>query len=286
MGCTKPKNAFLALVSLRFSTAVDVITDVMIIALPMSLAWRVRLPLRTKLALVGVFSLGGFIVAFSIIRIIFTNEKKRRPEISWLNLWSVVEASVACIVCNLAPFKTLFTGKSRDYTSDPYHYGQKYAKHGKPVYEHELSSSGGQSAWSGHAKIPINGQTPDSTYPPHPALYPPKAKHGKSFANGNGQKFSGRRFQTRITSNPNAPGSSPRSENSGIVVTRELERKETAADQITLGTDDGVPDEKMRTMWTDRNSVDSLEEILSGRHVAKKSLADVYGRHETIGRAR
>ncbi|KAF2404903.1 hypothetical protein EJ06DRAFT_485279, partial [Trichodelitschia bisporula] len=109
VACEHPYNIRIAIISLRLSTALDIATDALIIALPMSLAWRVRLPFRTRLALSGVFALGGFIVLFAIIRVIVTDTKTSRPEVSWLNLWSAIESSIAVIVCNLAPFKTLFT---------------------------------------------------------------------------------------------------------------------------------------------------------------------------------
>ena len=114
----------------------------MIIALPMSLAWRVRLPWKPRLALFGVFSLGGVIVIFAIIRIVFTNTEHRQPEISWLNIWSAIEASVACIVCNLAPFKILFSKRVQNYTSEAYGYRGRSARDGKvPLESLEASMS-------------------------------------------------------------------------------------------------------------------------------------------------
>lgn len=105
-----------SLVSLRFSTAVDLITDALIIALPLYLALRVQLPLIEKLALAGIFSLGGVIMLFAIIRIAVTDQHNSHPETSWLNLWSQIEASVAVIISSLAPFKALFArGKTTSY---------------------------------------------------------------------------------------------------------------------------------------------------------------------------
>jgi hypothetical protein len=95
VACTTPRNVRLEQVSLRYSTAVDVLTDLMIIALPMSLAMRVKIPWKPRLALLAVFSLGGVIIVFAIMRVIFVNKKHTQPEISWLNLWSSIEVSVA-----------------------------------------------------------------------------------------------------------------------------------------------------------------------------------------------
>ena len=91
----------------------DLITDAMIIALPLYLAFRVQLPLIEKLALAGIFSLGGVIMLFAIIRIAVTNQHNSHPETSWLNLWSQIETSVAVIISTLAPFKSLFTKRKK-----------------------------------------------------------------------------------------------------------------------------------------------------------------------------
>ena len=80
-----------------------------VIALPLYLAARVRLPLSQKLALGGIFSLGVIIMVFAVIRIVVTNRDNTHPEVSWLNLWSQIEASVAVIISSLAPFKSFFT---------------------------------------------------------------------------------------------------------------------------------------------------------------------------------
>lgn len=133
--CEAPINLYRSLVSLRFSTCVDIITDalskqssliirdsscilrnvanifVLVIALPLYLALRVRLPMAQKMALGAVFSLGVVIMVFAVIRIVVTEQANAHPETSWLNLWSQIEASVAVIISSLAPFKSFFTSR-------------------------------------------------------------------------------------------------------------------------------------------------------------------------------
>lgn len=107
-----------SLVSLRYSTAVDIITDALIIALPLYLAFRVQRPLLQKLALGGIFSLGIVIIIFAIIRIAVTNQHNSHPETSWLNLWSQIEASVAVVISSLAPFKSFFSRRKMNSSDD------------------------------------------------------------------------------------------------------------------------------------------------------------------------
>lgn len=115
--CEKPINLSRSLVSLRYSTAVDIITDAMIIALPLYLAFRVRLPLSQKLALAAVFSSGVLVMVFAVIRIILTNVSGEHPEVSWLNMWSQIEASIAVMISSVASFKALFTNRTKTKSS-------------------------------------------------------------------------------------------------------------------------------------------------------------------------
>jgi hypothetical protein len=236
-GCSEDINLRLALVSLRFSTAMDMLTDVLIIALPMSLAVRVRLPGRSKLALCGIFALGGFIIFFSAIRVIVTNATHKRPEVSWLNLWSAIEASIACLVCNLAPFKVLFRGRIRATNSDPYRYNPAHAVEGKNMNSHELSSS--------HKSI-----TQKNEYTKFPDSYPrPENPIGvKRNSWIDGRKYSRRGLHTHVSANGNSINRAQKVEDGTIVVTSQVHRKEAAADEVTLNTQQSEEDIG-RTMW-------------------------------------
>jgi len=127
------------LISLRFSTAVDIITDVcsrpslalkyysfdtdyiIVIALPIAIVARVHISPPQKVALIGVLSLGLIIIGFAVARIVVTDAQGTHPEISWLALWSAIESSVAVLVCCLASFKALFTGKRHGLSREPYY---------------------------------------------------------------------------------------------------------------------------------------------------------------------
>lgn len=78
-----------------------------VIALPISIVARVKVSPKQKFGLLAVMSLGVFIVGVAIARVIVTDTQGVHPEISWLALWSVVESSVAVLVCCLASFKVM-----------------------------------------------------------------------------------------------------------------------------------------------------------------------------------
>lgn len=70
-------------------------------------------------------SLGVFIIGVAMARVIVTDTQGVHPEISWLALWSVVESSVAVLVCCLASFKAMTKvqhdrSKSRTYHAHAY----------------------------------------------------------------------------------------------------------------------------------------------------------------------
>ncbi|DAA79418.1 TPA_exp: Uncharacterized protein A8136_0191 [Trichophyton benhamiae CBS 112371] len=105
------------LVSLRFNTAMDIVTDVCIMVLPIVLIVRSNLPGPEKAGLVILFALGFSIITISVVRIIKSNGYQSQPPLSWLLFWSTMETAVAVITCCLATFKSLFNLKQR-----PTHY--------------------------------------------------------------------------------------------------------------------------------------------------------------------
>jgi hypothetical protein len=108
--CSGNHSVTLSHVSLRFSTALDIITDIFIIALPISLVFRVQLPPRTKVTLVAIFALEGLMILFASLRLAFSDTQESKwPEVTALSLWSVVESGIAVIVVNVIEFKLLFS---------------------------------------------------------------------------------------------------------------------------------------------------------------------------------
>jgi len=96
-----------------------------VIALPISIVARVKVSPKQKFGLLAVMSLGVFIIGVAIARVIVTDTQGVHPEISWLALWSVVESSVAVLVCCLASFKAMTKvqqdrPKSRTYHAHAY----------------------------------------------------------------------------------------------------------------------------------------------------------------------
>ena len=229
-------------------------------ALPMSLAWRVKLPWKPRLALFGVFSLGGFIIVFAVMRVAFVNKQHRQPEISWLNFWSAIEAGVATIVCNLAPFKILFPGRARKYSNDPYGYGRRYAKEEKmPIESHELSLSS-QAGRIAPSRSPGPSLEPRG-FPPHPATAPAQVRGRERFTSLHLPRGVHKGL-LRVSISAERPPRWDPFAHDGILITKELERKVIGADDITVSSECLEQERaQMRTTWIEGQSDEALDEI-------------------------
>ncbi|KAJ5655986.1 hypothetical protein N7507_007936 [Penicillium longicatenatum] len=86
--------------NVAFSTigAFNLITDVLIMALPIRFIWKLQMSIGTKMALYGIFGLGVFISSITIIRIrvLTTVDFNDLPySMIWAAFWSVTEPALA-----------------------------------------------------------------------------------------------------------------------------------------------------------------------------------------------
>ncbi|EHK22634.1 uncharacterized protein TRIVIDRAFT_221904 [Trichoderma virens Gv29-8] len=85
-----------------------IVTDVLMLALPLPYITKLQLPRGQKFALVGIFLVGIFVTVVSIVRLHYlVRGNLADPDITWsfvdIALWSVVEGNVA-IFCACLPF--------------------------------------------------------------------------------------------------------------------------------------------------------------------------------------
>lgn len=66
----------------------------LVLVLPISLLWKVKISLRQKLTLGALLSLTVFTVAVAIARIILALDVIAELDVTWLNMLSVVEQDV------------------------------------------------------------------------------------------------------------------------------------------------------------------------------------------------
>ncbi|KAJ8113343.1 hypothetical protein OPT61_g4508 [Boeremia exigua] len=101
-----PRTVRGQLASLYMSYAVDVISDFLIMLLPIRVVWKLQVPRGQKIAIVALFSSGLVCIAFATLRLIQVGRQSGdtySPNPTWLSLWTVIEGSVAiCIGCGPA----------------------------------------------------------------------------------------------------------------------------------------------------------------------------------------
>ncbi|KAL6233034.1 hypothetical protein BDW75DRAFT_242426 [Aspergillus navahoensis] len=90
-----------------FNASMNIATDLILLILPMPLITQLQLPKRQKLALMGVFALGGLVVITSVLRLSSLRRVARSSDTSWNNVaaayWTAAECNVA-IICACLPF--------------------------------------------------------------------------------------------------------------------------------------------------------------------------------------
>lgn len=66
-----------------------------VMTIPVLLLWKVKMPLRQKFALIGIFSLTVIVMAISIVRVaIIQTSDHRSADQTWLFIWANVEMGV------------------------------------------------------------------------------------------------------------------------------------------------------------------------------------------------
>ncbi|EFQ97077.1 hypothetical protein MGYG_00120 [Nannizzia gypsea CBS 118893] len=124
LGCLSAKTLKLEAISMYVTTICDVLTDILIMSVPVAFVLKSSLPRSQKLGLVGLFLLGLAVVVMAILRNLETDGKSKHPPPSWLLFWSAMEATVAVMVSCFASYKSLFTSHSR---STAYHCQSGYS---------------------------------------------------------------------------------------------------------------------------------------------------------------
>ncbi|KLJ11747.1 hypothetical protein EMPG_13098 [Blastomyces silverae] len=100
--------------ALWLSTAiVHIVTDIILLAMPMPILIKLNLPKRQRIGLVLVFALGGFVCITSGLRLESVHQVATSADMIRSNAaassWSAVECNVAIICCSLPTLRPLIT---------------------------------------------------------------------------------------------------------------------------------------------------------------------------------
>jgi len=150
------------LISLYFSFAVDVITDIMIMLLPTKLLWSLCLPLAQKISVGAVFCVGVLCILMATIRVALVALKADNmvPSDSCLAFWNTIEAGIA-VVTGCLPAFTIIYRKSRSARRHGSGYNpMPRVEKGVPLSAPTVSTSKSKRASSGKPATPAKAILP------------------------------------------------------------------------------------------------------------------------------
>ncbi|KAJ0414238.1 hypothetical protein BJY00DRAFT_318998 [Aspergillus carlsbadensis] len=89
----------------------NLLTDVIILCLPMPIVWRLQMPKSQKWAISGIFLLGGFVCVATIVRIYTITKMQSSVDITWVigdaMIWSNVEPCMGIVSACLPTLRPL-----------------------------------------------------------------------------------------------------------------------------------------------------------------------------------
>ncbi|KAK3179175.1 hypothetical protein K4F52_009364 [Lecanicillium sp. MT-2017a] len=111
--CSTPRDAKAKEISLWFSLAGDLSTDLLIMAVPIRVLWYLRISLLEKIGIGGIFAVGIITMVTAIIRSVSLDSSTSGGQVSttWLMLWAGIEGAVAILVGCLPSFAVFIRGR-------------------------------------------------------------------------------------------------------------------------------------------------------------------------------
>ncbi|WDK20873.1 hypothetical protein CGRA01v4_12162 [Colletotrichum graminicola] len=112
--CNSPSELDRVRYSAYYAAAVDIATDLMIMALPIAMLPSLKLEIRKKLGLAVAFSLALITILIAVVRMTQVMKGHTLDKVG-LSIWSITELGVSIIVGSLPPLRILFTSGFRKY---------------------------------------------------------------------------------------------------------------------------------------------------------------------------
>ncbi|KAH7323165.1 hypothetical protein B0I35DRAFT_427220 [Stachybotrys elegans] len=114
--CNSPEGTQFLKDTLAANCALDVVSDFMIMLIPIVLLWKVRIQWRRKLIFMGIFSLSIVIMGVAIARAADIEARQKSnglPDSTYLWFWSACQSFLCIVVACSSAFPQLFTASSR-----------------------------------------------------------------------------------------------------------------------------------------------------------------------------
>ncbi|KAI9824019.1 MAG: hypothetical protein M1826_007552 [Phylliscum demangeonii] len=90
----------------------DIVTDLMIVAIPICLLWKVRVRARQKVVVGFFLCLSIVIMITAIVRVSGLATPTRTIDVTWILFWQQVEACVAVTLASFTAFRSIFVAEA------------------------------------------------------------------------------------------------------------------------------------------------------------------------------
>ncbi|KAJ4364604.1 hypothetical protein N0V83_009200 [Neocucurbitaria cava] len=94
------------------TAVIGIVTDVVLIALPIPTIWGLQMPMKQKIGLTAIFGIGSITMITSIIRLIVLIPSLTNMDQTWViaegSLWIIVEANLFIVCCCLPTLRRFF----------------------------------------------------------------------------------------------------------------------------------------------------------------------------------
>ncbi|RWA05743.1 hypothetical protein EKO27_g9360 [Xylaria grammica] len=110
--CNSRKATMFLTVTLDVNAALDVLSDFLIMLIPITLLWNVRIRWQKKIAIMGIFSLSLITIGVAIARVAdigATQKVNGLPDSSYLWFWTSLQMALSIVVSCSSAFRQLFT---------------------------------------------------------------------------------------------------------------------------------------------------------------------------------
>lgn len=96
---------------LYVTVVLDIVSDALLISIPIILLWNIRMNIRRKFGIGWLLCLSSFCIVCAIIRAVGHNFVNGQNDVVWILFWTHMEACVALIACSMTAFRGTFKTK-------------------------------------------------------------------------------------------------------------------------------------------------------------------------------
>ncbi|OHW99721.1 hypothetical protein CSPAE12_01525 [Colletotrichum incanum] len=123
--CNSPHEIWMQTFNVIYSTTVDIASDLLIMALPITVLPSLQLDRKKKIGLGLAFSLAIIIICVAIVRMTQVI-RGETVDLVGLAIWGAVETATAVVVGSLPPLKALLTRRVKKYHTSTKRNTQRY----------------------------------------------------------------------------------------------------------------------------------------------------------------